>query len=1163
MATVSLNLKQFKASGIYTLELDASQTVVLNTQTIRLVVGFSKVGPINAPVYCSSPKIAQQVFGPIDTNLENKGSFFHRSLQTCLQTGPCFALNLVTTNDDITSSAADLDTYKSFSLSTTETNGITSSVLYSSFFNKQRFWIPDTNYFLGNVSNSIKNSGKLLNFTNLGQTPFSVFVYKSGSVQGFNVTARDWYGVGNVPSFINDFDFISDYFVNVDVVLGDWTNYSSLSVDPIFYKYFNSQGVIISNYSNFLADNNVTRIASFQGSVIPDLIDNNKTDYSIDTIVNNSLASTGLFCALDRAALADYNVSDVNSPGRVDMIGDTLIGSSATSVNFLSYNFTCVDSTDYQEVSFASKVGEIQLGTAANGEYPGGIGITGAGYTAGANGYLDNDPARAAYFTSYYGSGNQGIFSNVLNLRKEAFSAIQYGELSSLVPGKSAILIGNDAFGTYATIDSVNEQTVINNGNQSTVLSIAISHPAKTNEFNLPAETITLVGTDYFNTGSSAAVNNVKVGDWIAIYTYNSTVTPYLLRVIDKDGDASTSWIRVDITNSQFGGAAIMAALGSISPANIYMTFNNSEGPGSVSAGSFCDILDINGTQNTFNYIVNVDRFNYNSVSGNQSYYIGYPGSLAYEAFEKGLIYNGNEIYVSGNSNPLYLSGSYSSDSDSIPVINLYAYLDSSLTVGYTGSWSFMEITTSTGQTANGLEIYSLSNDYIHTLGATGFNSTYTSFYVSASDAQNIQVNQYVVADPNNTGNVSNYLLTRVLSKTLITSGTFKGYYQIKTNQRIAKYADYTQVVRYKAIQDVANNYQPTYLAGHAIQAANIPDGSDTTLAYILSMLDPAVSNLYNALSSRHIIAFRYIIDTFDGGIGPNSAPKNLITALAKNRQKCLAIMNAPSITKMIKSRNPYFSDAPTQANPVPLFDTSFVATGGNLQLGPSNVYSLPNESNGSQYSGFFAPFLTITDTNGKKKNIPPAADVSNNFVLKFINGQPYSIVAGQRRGVLNNSALTGLEYDFTDEDRANIEPFGWNPIVYRKGVGYMIYGNQTAYQNVLSAFNDLHVRDLLVTIETDIEDILSNFLFEFNDASTRLQISNLVNSYLDIVRSGGGIYTYSVTMDTSNNTPAIIDQNYGVIDIEVEIARGMQKFINTIKVQKTGGISSGGFATK
>ena len=126
-----------------------------------------------------------------------------------------------------------------------------------------------------------------------------------------------------------------------------------------------------------------------------------------------------------------------------------------------------------------------------------------------------------------------------------------------------------------------------------------------------------------------------------------------------------------------------------------------------------------------------------------------------------------------------------------------------------------------------------------------------------------------------------------------------------------------------------------------------------------------------------------------------------------------------------------------------------------------------------------------------------------------------------------------------------------------------MIYGNQTAYQNVLSAFNDLHVRDLLVTIETDIEDILSNFLFEFNDASTRLQISNLVNSYLDIVRSGGGIYTYSVTMDTSNNTPAIIDQNYGVIDIEVEIARGMQKFINTIKVQKTGGISSGGFATK
>ena len=124
-----------------------------------------------------------------------------------------------------------------------------------------------------------------------------------------------------------------------------------------------------------------------------------------------------------------------------------------------------------------------------------------------------------------------------------------------------------------------------------------------------------------------------------------------------------------------------------------------------------------------------------------------------------------------------------------------------------------------------------------------------------------------------------------------------------------------------------------------------------------------------------------------------------------------------------------------------------------------------------------------------------------------------------------------------------------------------MIFANQTAYQRTLSAFNNLHVRDLLVTIELAVIEILQQYLFEFNDASTRLEIKTIVDNYLDVVRNGGGVYDYAVIMDESNNTPEIIDQNFGIIDIGIEPARGMQKFINRITVLKTGGISSGGFS--
>ena len=95
MAQVSLDLNQFKASGIYTLEFDLSTNIVVDTQLIRLVIGFSKKGPFNAPVYLPDKKTARLIFGDIDTQLEKRGSFFHRSIYTCLEQGPVFALNLV------------------------------------------------------------------------------------------------------------------------------------------------------------------------------------------------------------------------------------------------------------------------------------------------------------------------------------------------------------------------------------------------------------------------------------------------------------------------------------------------------------------------------------------------------------------------------------------------------------------------------------------------------------------------------------------------------------------------------------------------------------------------------------------------------------------------------------------------------------------------------------------------------------------------------------------------------------------------------------------------------------------------------------------------------------------------------------------------------------
>jgi hypothetical protein len=1131
MAKIRLDLSQFKASGVYTVEFDQSESIVLNTQTTRLVVGFSKKGPINAPVFCQDVKTAKRIFGDIDTTLEARGSFFHRSLFTCLETGPCFALALMPLNDDETSANPDYVPFKSFSMSTTEANGATANKLYSSYFNKERFYFPDTQYLLANVANSV-NAGKLLSFVNLGQVPFSVIVRKTGDIQGFNVTARDWFGAGNVPDYVREFDFISEYFVQIDIVQGDWTNLPSLSSDPVFSQYFDSKGLKKDKIQAFLNSPDVRSLGSFTGSLIPDLVDGNGVNYSIDTIINSNVATTGLFIALNRKALADYNPEDTLSAGRVDMVGHTLISSDISNIDFLSYNFPAKETLSFSEVAnFAGLT--ISFGPSASTFLPGAT-----SYGATSDGWSSNSSAKVAYYKSFYTTDFRGKFNNLLYIQKDLLSSLQQASIEALHVGGSIAGSG----GNKLTIASLTEGTDPVTGNA--VYIIGLSHPLKATEGTTTGKNAQVLDSSStsITVGGTAANANINVGDWI-LTEYSGA--RYYWRATGLTVSGGNTAITVDTTET----GAPTDILGNLD--TFYKVYWEST---KNTSGSILDVIDTYDGEMTFEYFSEPNTLVFDSGSNK---YVAYEYSSLYQNFVNGVLSVGDIVYVSGPVD-LYLSPSYVRDTDNVKTLELAAYTDAALTTGYTGSWDFVDIVDKDDTSTGGdLLIYSLVGDYSQTISAT-LNNAHTKAYVAAADEDKVQVGQYLVADPLGTGDPANYVLTRIVTKKKITSGTYAGTYELTVNQPLADYSGYTEIVRYKKVQDAAPSVQFTYLSGFKLGAYHLP-GTKAQLAKILGLLDEANSNISSGLIDRNIIVFRYIIDTFNGGLDTQSYPKNLISKLAMKRQKCMAIINAPSIQEFIDSTDPRFTDVPTNVNPLPVLKTQYIAEGGNLALGPSYTYSLPDEENGAKFAGFFSPFLILRENN-KNLSIPPAADVSNNFIRKFLNGQPYSIVAGPRRGVLSNPRLVSLEYDFTDADRDYLEPFGWNPIVFRNNVGFMIYGNQTAYQKTLTAYNSLHVRDLLITIEEAIEDVLGNYVFEFNDATTRLEIKSIVDKFLDNVRSAGGVYDYRTVMDTSNNTNEIIDQNFAIIDVGIEPAKGAQKFINRITVLKTGAISSGGF---
>ena len=314
-------------------------------------------------------------------------------------------------------------------------------------------------------------------------------------------------------------------------------------------------------------------------------------------------------------------------------------------------------------------------------------------------------------------------------------------------------------------------------------------------------------------------------------------------------------------------------------------------------------------------------------------------------------------------------------------------------------------------------------------------------------------------------------------------------------------------------------------------------------------------TGLNAGLIDKDLIDFRYVVDTFTSFDSVDGLQnKSQFSELAKARQNASAILNAPTVADFKKSTNPSFTNADGE------FKVEYIAQGGNLDKNPTKTYFLPGITEGANYAFYYGPGLLISD-NGKDLIVPPAANVSNNYLDKYTSAQPWSIIAGPRRGVVGGSGLKGAEYAFDKADRDILEPFGINPIVFQRGVGLTILGNKTAQQSVKSALSSAHVREALIYIQEGIADILKGYVFEFNNTQTRLEIKTLADSFMESVKADGGVYEFKNVMDQSNNTDDVIDNNFGIIDTYVEPVKGLEIVVHRTTVLNTGEISTGNFS--
>jgi hypothetical protein len=208
---ISPSLAKFVSSGVYRLVIDRSQVINNISQTLRLIIGFSKKGPFNTPVFVQDSVFFRAIFGDVDTQLERKGSFFHRSVLTCLERGPVVVLNLLNLDDD-----QDTADFRSISTATWQANSARVNTAVSSFFNKDKFWFSDPKALISTATDTDVQSAaanRLLNVANVGRKTISVITKKS-DILGFDAIAKDYFGAGQVPEFMRDNDYIYDFLVD-------------------------------------------------------------------------------------------------------------------------------------------------------------------------------------------------------------------------------------------------------------------------------------------------------------------------------------------------------------------------------------------------------------------------------------------------------------------------------------------------------------------------------------------------------------------------------------------------------------------------------------------------------------------------------------------------------------------------------------------------------------------------------------------------------------------------------------------------------------------------------------------------------------------------------------------------------------------------------------
>ncbi len=204
-----------------------------------------------------------------------------------------------------------------------------------------------------------------------------------------------------------------------------------------------------------------------------------------------------------------------------------------------------------------------------------------------------------------------------------------------------------------------------------------------------------------------------------------------------------------------------------------------------------------------------------------------------------------------------------------------------------------------------------------------------------------------------------------------------------------------------------------------------------------------------------------------------------------------------------------------------------------------------------SSYAATYWPWLQITNPNTGKLNWTPASTlIPGVYAFNDASSEPWFAPAGINRGGL--STVVRPERKLTRAQRDTLYESNVNPIANFPNTGTVVFGQKTL-QKKASALDRVNVRRLLIALKSYIGQVANNLVFEQNSIATRNSFLAQVNPYMESVQQRQGVYAFKVVMDSTNNTPDVVDRNQMVGQIFLQPTRTAEFIILDFNVLPTG----------